>query len=163
MEHASSESLTFGPSRVKWIAIGVLMAALATGAIGLLVTATFDPGARWLVGGMALLFAAGAVASAMSLQPGRVYLRLTREGFATKALFGRERAFRWIDTEPFESRFVKGNTWVVFSLSNAAPPQGALRRSNRLLGFGENLPDTYGMRGDQLAALMNEWRTRHLQ
>jgi hypothetical protein len=41
-----------------------------------------------------------------------------------------------------ECRFVKGNTWVVFSLSNAAPPQGALRRSNRLLGFDENLPDT---------------------
>ena len=34
--------------------------------------------------------------------------------------------------------------------------------STRRVGY-ENLPDTYGMRGDQLAALMNEWRTRYLQ
>ena len=160
---SGGETLVLRPGRAKWIALGVIFALLAAGAV--LVAATSDDsGLQWLMGGAAILMGAGAILGFKNLQPGTSYLQLTPEGFAVKALFGNEYRYRWDEVTGFDISSFKTNTWVVFSFTpeaKASRPHSALRRFDKsVMGYDENLPDTYGMGASRLAALMNEWRER---
>ena len=160
----ADSTVTLRPGRAKWSLFALMFGALTAGCVAIAAT-TSDPGMRWLMGMFALFMAAGAVLSLKSLRPDGAYLRLTQDGFAIKAVLGKERTFLWREVTAFEVDQVKGNTWVVFSLTPAATAErrpGVVRRlSKGVMGFDENLPDTYGMGGPRLAALMNDWRERY--
>jgi hypothetical protein len=88
---------------------------------------------------------------------------LTPTEFVTSTLFV-SKVFRWEEVEEFNVMNVKGASMVVFALS----PQGKInrpeswwRRLNKAFSGGdENLPDTYGMKAQALADLMNQRRRR---
>lgn len=160
------QNLKLKPSRVKWMLIGATFVSLAVGLVFLYAStpAQTPPDDSLIVlGGLFALFGAGAVVSVLMLMPNRVYLLLTPHGFAIRTLF-KCKDFRWEEVEEFRATSLKGTPWVVFTLS----PQGKahlsktlLRRINKAVSGGDdNLPDTYGMSGEALAELLNQWKKR---
>ena len=132
-------------ARVRWLALSVAIAAFAC--LGLLIAVTAS-GSR--VGGLLMAVGCGALAiflAARGLAPER--LVLTPEGLTTIS-FGRPTTRRWTDVESFSVAPVRNNAIVTFEPDpRAAGGQG---------GF---LPETYGLKADDLAALLNEWKQRY--
>ena len=91
--------------------------------------------------------------------PSASYLSLTTEGFIVSALFRKWPLIRWEDVSEFRVAAAPptGMKMVVFDWHRSTKPR--LRRINRaLVGAGEGLPDTYGLKPGDLAELLNRWR-----
>jgi hypothetical protein len=92
--------------------------------------------------------------------PGASYLRLRSEGFMFCSLFRKSPLILWRDVSDF--RVVRlppsGKPLVVFDW-HAAPNRGVRQLNRRLVDATDGLPDSYGLRPDQLAELMNAWRS----
>jgi len=106
-----------------------------------------------------IFFSLGIVVFLVNLFPGSGYLRLSERGFETKTLF-RLHFNPWSQVERFEVRFIGRRKMVVYELSDES--KGKLAAfAKELTGFAAALPDTYGHSAEELAALMNEWRSRY--
>ncbi len=162
---AHEETLKLVPSKRKWIVLGAVFVAFAAGFAALyMFTPRADPtdDSPLVIGFLIAFFAVGAAASFMMLLPGSAYLLLTPGGFTARTIF-KSRTFRWAEIEAFDVMAFRGAKLVVFTFS----PQGKLRvvesrwrKLNQAIGGGDdNLPDTYGMSAEALAALMNKWKS----
>jgi len=81
------------------------------------------------------------------LWPGASYLKLTPKGFICRGLFRPWRLIPWESVNRFRAGDIGSGKTVVYDL---------------LAGPRHGLPDTYGLKADELAELMNDWRDRAL-
>jgi hypothetical protein len=161
------DRLVLRPSKRKWTLMTIGSAALAVGGVWLIVTGVPLPpppfpigdSRTWLWFGV-VLFALGIPTSLAIMLSGRYYLELTRDGFTIGDLV-RPKTFRWSAAGPFvveERRYRKAVTF------EGVPTvlEGLGTVTELMKSFGE-LPDTYGMKAEDLAALMNRyWKAKHL-
>jgi hypothetical protein len=109
-----------------------------------------------------LFFGAGLTVFCVLLLPGSSYLKLDSAGFTFCSLF-KPHTLRWNEVGPFGAATVGLRTLVGFNFS--PPRQGQVGMRNLAIavaGYEAALPDTYGMKPETLAALMNEWRQRSI-
>lgn len=141
-------------SRKKWLLIGSGSLVLGGGGFGLALEGDF---VGWLVAGF--FFLALAV-SAVQLLPGASYLRIDDHGMEYRSLF-RLRRFAWSELEGFGFYRQSGQDFVGFKYRRP-PSTAAVRASMALVGFHDALPDTYGKKADELAALLTACRAHYL-
>lgn len=142
------------PSRRKWLL--VLGGGLAFVAGGLWVMHDHS-----LLGWQAIVFfGIAALVGAIMLLPGAGGLRLDSDGFEMTSLFRRHRS-RWTEVSEFEVVRVPPSLQKMVVFDDARTKDSALAKANRsLTGRTSGLPDSYGLRHEDLAAIMNEWRAR---
>lgn len=153
------DTLVLRPS--LWKLLLMLAGSLAFVAIGVFIMPAGD-WTRWLVIGFFGLCGAAFLAQ---LLPGASYLKLDRDGFTFAALFRTTRV-GWTEVSPFTAGYISVNRMVQFDLSderlNADGTRTTAAIARGLTGASGALPDTYGMKADALAELMNRWRERAL-
>ncbi len=85
---------------------------------------------------------------------GQMYLRLNPAGFSFGTLMGRF-AYSWDDVAEFVAGEANGLGCVLFCLVGE-------EEAGRMDGPEPRvLPDTYGMKAERLASLLNDWRARY--
>jgi hypothetical protein len=142
----SAESRFFKPKRLQLIPCLVFLLACCAYGVRMIAGGN-DWG--WVV---AVGFGLGAGALGFVLLPNSSFLRLDPEGFTIRANF-RERVYRWKDIDAFAVVPFGMFKLVAFSGANAFAASGHPR-------LGGALPDTYGMRAEDLATTLEEWRVR---
>ena len=113
----------------------------------------------WFV---APVFGIGVLVSALGLLPGCAYLELRPDGFEVCSLF-RPWFCTWEETEVLGTFSMAHTRWVGIRFIPVFDRARILRRMNRAVaGLDGCLPDTYGMKAEELADLMRLWRDYHL-
>lgn len=142
--------LVLRPSRLR-AALLVLVSALFT-AIGAWMIACAEP-KGWLVAGF---FGACLCVLFVNALPSASHLRLDASGFEVRSLF-RSKTYLWSEIESFGVARIGGTVTVVFTRrsTGASPPPMRFRLS-RADGA---LPDRYGRSAEDLAVLLEAWRT----
>jgi ribosomal protein S18 acetylase RimI-like enzyme len=149
-------SRTLRPSRRRWsLLLAVFVAFTALG------IATIVSGEAW--GWLAAIFFGLGIPISVLVLTGRINtLHLTPEGFTIRSL--RTSTIGWDDVEAFGTFETAGGTMVGFTFApsyDRATIGRALARELTGSPYEGGLPDTYGMKAEELAALMEEWRSRH--
>ncbi|WP_262029953.1 hypothetical protein [Microvirga sp. Mcv34] len=130
------------PTLWKWA--GVLILCLAGSIVGVLMVQD-GRGIGWFVGGS---FFVGAIVALASLCPDVSLLKLDQETFTIRTL-GRNKQYSWIEVGPFETKQISlVGTSVVFEIVHEGHKTWAM------------LSDSYRMKPEKLAGLMNTWRER---
>jgi hypothetical protein len=99
-----------------------------------------------------------AVVFCVQLLPNSSYLRLTAEGFTTCTLF-RCHTVPWRHVRTFGVGRI--GLKKVVGWDPAADLSGIVRATKAISGYASALPDTYGLRAEELAALLNRLRDEH--
>jgi hypothetical protein len=144
------------PSKVKTILLLLLCAAFGVG--GGFMIADGQGAKGWFV---ALLFGLGAAVFIVQSIPGASYLEITPAGFVICSLFRRSALFPWRDVSPFTVAKLPPHGKKMVMFSSSADTSKVLGKANRaMFGASGGLPDTYGMKAEALADLMNSRRSR---
>jgi hypothetical protein len=148
-------TIVLRPSRAKWLAI--LAIGVAFSAIGVVMIRD-GASAGWFVSG---LFGLVALVAIVVLLPGSSFLKVRRDGFEFGTLFRRQH-LPWTAVGPFSVAIVERQEMVVFDVldPSCAPRLGRLARA--YVGANAGLPDTYGLKAGELAAMLNAARERAL-
>ena len=149
------EKLSLKPSKLKWAFILLISLAFVLLAV-FVIPPDEDPMMRWLAIGF---FGLGVLASIPGLL-GVGGLELDREGFTMSAM-GRKSRRTWKECSEFSIITMRGGSFVGFS-SETDAKNPASRISRGVVGETGMLPDKYGMKAKDLAALMNRFRIRAL-
>lgn len=137
------------PRRLK--TIGLLAICIAFVVVGFLMSGK-EPVMGYLCVG---LFGLGIPVFLAQLLPGRSYLELTKNGFTVASPF-RRTTIKWQDVAGFAVATISRNQMVGWRFSKAYAGQATSRKlSGALTGVEGVLPDTYGMKAEELAGLMN--------
>lgn len=105
-----------------------------------------------------IFFGLCALVFCINLLPNSSYLRLTSEGFTVCSTF-RSRSIEWRDVGPFGVTHIGTRKMVVWDSLRAVSKLG---KANRLVcGYASALPDTYGLKAEELAELLNRLRDEH--
>jgi hypothetical protein len=152
-----SPELVLRPSKRKQMAY--LFGCLAFVGIGVWQVSRRDAGALgWLC---TLFFGLGAAVFIAQIIPGASYLRVRRDGFMYCSLFRKIPVIPWQEVSIFRVASVppSGIPLVVFDWHTASHP--VVRRVNQhLTGATDGLPDSYGLSPQELADLLNTWRSQ---
>jgi hypothetical protein len=143
------------PSRLKWAAVFLGCLAFVAAAV-FVIPREDDPVMWWLCVGF---FGIGSLASLPGLF-GMGGLELDPEGF-TIDQWGRKTRRTWRECSEFTILHMRGGPFVGFTSETDARKFGA-SLSRGLVGETGMLPDKYGMKARDLAALMNRYRFRAL-
>jgi hypothetical protein len=159
------EERVLRPGRVKsLLMLGVSLTFVAVGLLGLLwprADGAAEEEERWAMWACVVFFGLGVIVCVLQFLPRSSFLRLGPEGFTIRALY-RERTYRWEDVDTFGVTQVSFNKMVGFNFAPHFDRAARLRRVNKAIAFFEGaLPDTYGMKAEDLADLMNEYKHRH--
>lgn len=113
----------------------------------------------WLA---AVFFGICTLAFLITLIPGSSYLKLNTENFEVCSLF-RKHEVRWDSVSEFGVfRLEPGGTFVGYNFRPGAEHPSGIRRFNQgLSGYEAGLPDTYGMKPDELAEVLNAERMKN--
>jgi len=136
----TGDRLVLKPGRLKWLALLVASAVFAFAGVLIFLTSSRPAGVLILV-----FFGLGALVSLVELFSGRFYLLLTPESISIGSLW-KPASIAWEEIEAFTPVRIGSTTLVK-----------TVRRGGR----DTFLPDTYGIRADRLAALLDNWRTRY--
>jgi membrane associated rhomboid family serine protease len=155
----AGEPLVLRPSRHRWV--GLLATSIAATAVCGLALVD-EPNVVMVVG--VLLFGAGIVVAVLQLTGG-ASLRIAPEGLLARGPI-RSGSWSWNEIEHFRAYDVDqyGTTKLVgFDLRDLTPDcQGIWTTIGRgMSGVDAALPDTYGMRAEDLATLLEEARERY--
>jgi len=143
--------VTLDASRRKWALVLLGSALFAAGGVWMLV----DGEAKgWFV---FAVFGPGTIVAAVALLPGACALTLDQDGFETTTLFRRSR-WDWRGVTGFNVISVP-KTLVGFDHSGLNERRVA-QLNAAVFGSSAALPDTYGLRSENLALLMALWRDR---
>lgn len=94
----------------------------------------------------------------IQLHPRASFLKLDRDSFTFCALF-RAHTVRWEDTREFGVTQIVLNRMVGWNFAPGYRPAGKARAlSHSVSGFESALPDTYGLKAEDLAQIMEHWR-----
>lgn len=116
----------------------------------------------WFV---ASFFGLGIIVAAVQFLPNASYLLLTADGFEIRTLYRTSFRF-WNEVEYFSTVTVKHNgmavkSMVAITFAEHYDKAKMMRGISRAIAGCEGaLPDTYGMKAEQLAELLNEWKNR---
>lgn len=143
---------TLYPSRVR--AVAFLVLCLVGVRLGVM-------GNSWL---LTIGAAAGVAVFSISLIPGAGWLKLDEQGFTFSSLFRRHRT-RWEDVGAIlvvtqRQMGIPVSRMVSWTYPPSYRKSFALRASRVMVDVDALLPDTYGMKAADLAALMDAWRQR---
>jgi hypothetical protein len=132
--------------------------ALLAVSLGFAVLGAFAAASGEAIGWAALVFfGLCAVVAVVTLLPGASYLRLEPEGFVMCSLYRADRLRRWDEVTGFHVYSTPGGAQVGFDFSpGARPPGSGLARG--LAGVDGGLPNTYGLKAEELAELLSLWR-----
>jgi hypothetical protein len=147
-----------------------LLPSRTKAAILLCVCLLFVLGGTWMVrdgqpmgyfcGGF---FALGLPLFALQFHPKAAYLHLAPDGFTFCSLF-RAHTVRWEHVREFAIIYAGPNRMVAWNFSQGYSRAGGARAiSKSLCGYEAALPDTYGMKPQELVKLMEELRQRHVE
>ena len=103
-------------------------------------------------------FGLGAIVFAIQLLPNSSYLRLTREGFTMCSLF-RCHTIQWRHVSRFGVGHIYLKKVVGWDPAHEISKPGKVTKA--LSGFVSALPDTYGLRAEELADLMDRLRDEY--
>ena len=150
----TADQLVLRPSKLRWAAL--LAGSVAFCAGGVLMVSSGEA-TGWLV---LVFFGLCGVVSMTMLFSKNNYLVLAPAGFTIHSVF-RQTTISWSNVESFGTYRLRGSSTVMFLYSPDFPRSRALRGLNRAVtGYDGGLPDTYGLRADQLAALINDCKQR---
>jgi hypothetical protein len=157
------DELTLRPSRSKHVLLLAVAAVFV--AIGVMMLSERRAGAvdAWIAYAGIAVFGLGIPVFAVQLIPGCSYLKIRREGFEFRALW-RGARFRWTDVEEFGVARFTPHRMVGFRFSPSYDRHQVshVRRLNQaLLGYEAALPDNYGMKHEELAALLNRKKAEY--
>jgi hypothetical protein len=100
---------------------------------------------------------------ALQFHPKAAYLHLAADGFTICSLF-RAHTVRWAQVREFAVIRVGPNRMVGWNYTPDYPGSGRARAVSKLLaGCEAALPDTYGMKPQELAKLMESLRQRYVE
>lgn len=153
------ENMTLKPSKGKWLAL--LSSSLVFVALGIFL-ALDGQIMGWFAGGF---FALGLPLSVIQLRGTSSWLKLGAEGFE-QSMLGRKMASGWEDVSDFRIWKMKRGLFTVHtgvSFDRAEDAGKRLASVNQAIAGGSAaLGDTYGMKAEELADLMNAFRARAL-
>ena len=150
-EHA--ENLVLRPSKRKWVLVAIgsfLFTALGfflMPEVGLF---------GWV---LVLFFGACFIVAVLGFVPGASYLKLMPDGFVHCSLWRKNR-FRWRDVKDFHVIYMRGHPMIVFDVSGLERVSIMAGLSRFVSGADAALSDTYGLKADDLAKLMNDWKAK---
>ncbi|HEV2415545.1 MAG TPA: hypothetical protein VGX27_12110 [Candidatus Dormibacteraeota bacterium] len=168
---ATADRVLLRPSKRRWSLLLLGCVVLLLGGVGLIASGAQLDSSPFGIGDphvwiwvSVIFFALGIPISLAQMFSGRVYLELTPEGFTISRLTGHS-DYRWssvgdFSTENSTYRGVTIGKRVVF-VGPSTVAEGHQRLTDFMSMIGGRLPDTYGMRAEDLAALMNRWRARY--
>lgn len=145
---------TLRPSRAKWALVFLMCLGFVLGGIWMV---REGHSAGYFIAGV---FAIGLPVAALQFHPKAAYLKLAADGFTYCGLF-RAHTVRW--AQVMEFGIMRVNIWMVaWNFSADYPPPGRARTLIRwFYGYEAALPDTYGMKPQDLLALMETLRQRY--
>lgn len=151
------------PSRRQQMLLLVVAALFVAIGIMMLSERRVSAADTWMAYAGIGFFALCGLAFAVQLIPGSSYLKIGREGFEFRALW-RGAVLRWSDIEEFGVTRFTAHRMVGFRFSPSYDRRrlAGLRRLNAaLLGYEAALPDNYGMKHEELAALLNRKKAEY--
>jgi hypothetical protein len=137
----------------------------------LLVCSAFTAGGIWMVlegqkmgwfcGGF---FALGIPIFLIQMHPRASYLTVSNEGIEFSSLFRKTR-IPWSDLVSFGTYTLRpGGTFVGFDFSPRSQVSPKMRAASKAMaGFEGGLPDTYGMKADELALLLASYHAESMK
>lgn len=153
IERGEELILRAGRVRYAMYALGCLVFV----AIGSLLAERGRPEGWWLT----LFFGASALLFLIGVAAGENYLRLTPAGFEVRTFF-RSHFYRWQDVLGFGVARLHIHRYVtIFMMPEYIETLRGREASAAMTGVEGMLPDTYGMRAEDLAELLEQWRVRH--
>jgi hypothetical protein len=147
------ETIRFGPGTKETWLLRVSLACFCALVVLTLVLA--GHGADWTFLPQAGFWGMLAGLTYLSLQPDRIYLELTPDGFFERQVFVM-RTRLWKDWDGFVADKDPEGELVAFRRIEV-DRSGLLSR----LGRSSRLMGTYGMRAEELAEVLNAWRQRY--
>ena len=145
---------TLRSSRSKMLLM--LSGSLAFVATGLWLRPDHHPFSGYAV---IIFFGLCAVVFCVHLLPNSSYLHVTPEGFKMCSMF-RSRFIRWPDVGRFGVTHIGTRKMVGW---DPLRPVSKLGRTNQAIGgYAFAFPDTYGLKAEELAALLNRVRDEHV-
>lgn len=146
--------LRLHPSRLKML--GLLAVCLVFVALGLLMSRE-QPAMGYFC---AAFFGLGIPVFLLQMLPGKSYLELARDQFVSASLF-KSATVQWNDIAELRVIRIHGNKMVGWNYNAAYRGRGTGHAvSSALAGVHGALPDTYGMKAEALAELMDAIRQR---
>ncbi len=158
-ETAIGETRTLYPGKLKWGFVSLIMLTMAGFGIFFLISEGADSGYKpWIA---AIFGSLGLIISLVQIFGKLSSLTLTSEGFKVRNM-GREKDLvRWQDCLGFGVASIRRNKMIIYDhVQDIETLQGKV--SIGLVGASSSLPDTYGMKPQALAALMNAYRAKAL-
>lgn len=143
------------PSRLKYSSL------VAIGLIGIAISVLILSEDNWF-GWVCLPFSSACVlVSIWAMLSPRFRLYLDSSGLSY-ATMKKDYAYEWRDIAWFSTVRLATTDYVSFGFAPGFDGDVRIREVNqRFGGFDRFLPDTYGLRADELAKLLEEWRSRH--
>jgi len=112
-------------------------------------------GMGWIVTGF---FGFGSLIFIVNMLPQASYLKLDGVGFETSSLF-RKHKYNWDDISHFGVGKISNNTMVMFNFSSSYQKARNARKIASMISGAEGaLHDNFGMKAEELAQLMNEYK-----
>ena len=108
-----------------------------------------------------ITFGLGLLIFLLNLLPQASYLILDEQGFETSSLFRKHR-YSWDDVNDFSVGRISSNQMVMFNFShNYQAARKARKVSTMIAGAEGALHDTFGMKAQDLAALMQSYKNAY--
>ena len=121
------------------------------------------PRGHVFVGWMSVVFfGLGALVFAAQFLPNSSFLKLDDQGFTVRAIY-REHFFRWSQVRDCRPLNIGMNTMVGYDFAAEVERSRTVRLARTLSACDAALPNTYGMKPEALAQLMNSARARALE
>lgn len=156
MKTNSSEEQVLRPKMIKFIFYQVI--CLAFLAMGILMIRDGE-----VMGWFAtIFFGLGFLVLLINFIPGASYLKLNKEGFEVCSMF-RKHQYKWSEIQSFGVGVISNNKMVMFDFTEEYGKQTNARKVSSFLAGAEGaLHDTFGLKAEELAALMNEYKRKSL-
>jgi hypothetical protein len=153
---------TLHTKRAKTIWLLLLCSAFTAGGVLMILN---GKNMGWFCSGF---FALGTLIFLLQLHPKASYLTISEDGFECSVLFRKSR-YRWSDISKFGTYTLRQKGLPVgtfvgldFSAEYQLSPK-ARAVSKAMVGFEGGLPDTYGLRADELAQLLASYHLESFQ
>jgi len=149
---AFQPTILLRPKPTKWLAVAV-------GSFAFVLIGIWMVRSREIFGWLGIVvFGLCLSVSLICLLPQASYLRLTPDGFTICSLF-RAHTIRWDDVASFGVGRIFTNKMVMFNYAESYPHSPKLRSFNtQLTGFDAAIPDSYRLRHEDLADLLNRYK-----
>ena len=148
----TNKPILLRPKPTKWLVV-------ALGSLAFVLIGIWMVRSREMLGWLGIVFFGLCLSVSLScILPKASYLRLAPDGFTICSLF-RAHTIRWQDVTGFGVGRVFTNKMVMFNYVESYQRSSKLRSFNtELTGFEAAIPDSYGLKHEDLADLLNRYK-----